>query len=469
MLFFRKTFWILISLWPSISMAAQDDISTLYDMVRESRLQQQQLNATREQTFLTEQRQQQQRVNELKKALAEAQNSYKNQLKQVEANRQQITMLQTQLNERTHSLKDLFSAWKQTSRETLENQKNSLLSSQAKQVINQLESMIDKKELPSSSDLLSLQSILQQDITGTGEVTQFIESVTQSSGRTTETSIQRIGPFTATANGAFLVFNSEDQSLHVAPRQPASQYLNHINESVYLSGDAGEHMTAVIDPSRGVVLHRLALEPTLLERIKQGGVIGYIIIFLGIAGLLLACFRWADIGLLRFRINQQLKQPEKINSNNPLGRILAVYHDNPQDHVDSLEVKLQEAVLQEVPRLDRGLGTVKLLAAVAPLLGLLGTVVGMINTFQTITLVGSTDPKLMAGGISQALVTTVLGLTVTVPLLFSHSFVSSRVRMLMVLLSQQSLGIIAQSIEAQPVEAQTAKAQPSKSADGNHV
>jgi len=419
-------------------MAAQDEFNALFELVRESRQEQQTLNKTREKQFLTKQKLQQQQVNALKKNLADARKEYKKQQQQAAVNAKQADQLQTQLNERTHSLKDLFSAWKLSTRETFENQKNSLLSSQYTGQLDQLRTMIDKKELPESSDLFALQDIMQQDITGTGQVAQFDGSVTLLNGETSQLNIQRTGPFTAKANGQFLVFNTANQSLSFAPQQPENTYLDVITS---------DRLNAVIDPSRGVVLHRLALKPSLLERIQQGGLIGYVIIALGIAGLLLACIRWIDISLLRLKIKQQLKNPEAINKNNPLGRILAVYHDNPKDQIDSLEVKLQEAVLQEVPRLDKGLGTLKLLAAVAPLLGLLGTVVGMINTFQTITLVGATDPKLMAGGISQALVTTVLGLTMTVPLLFSHGFVSSRVRMLMVLLSQQSLGIIAQAME----------------------
>ena len=435
----RNLFLILSCLLPTISMAAQNELNTLFEMVRESRQEQQVINQTREKQFLADQKLQQQRVNTLKNNLANARKEYKNQQQQAAANAKQVDQLQTQLNERTHSLRDLFSAWKLSTRETLENQKNSLLSSQYTDQLDQLQVMTDKKELPESSDLYALQNIIQQDITGTGLVSQFNGPVTLLNGETSQLNIQRLGPFTAKANGQFLVFNPADQSLSIAPQQPDNLYLDVITNN---------SLSAVIDPSRGIVLHRLALKPDLLERIQQGGLIGYVIIALGIAGLLLAGIRWLDIGLLRLKIKQQLKTPEAINKNNPLGRILAVYHDNPKDQIDSLEVKLQEAVLQEVPRLDKGLGTLKLLAAVAPLLGLLGTVVGMINTFQTITLVGSTDPKLMAGGISQALVTTVLGLTMTVPLLFSHSFVSSRVRMLMVLLSQQSLGIIAQAMEA---------------------
>ena len=443
MIFLRNLFLVTTCLLPSLSIATESELNSLFEMVRESRQTQQATNSTREQQFLAEQQLQQQRVNTLKRNVAEARAAYKKQQKQVADNAKQVDQLKTQLNERTHSLKDLFSAWKLSSRETLVNQKNSLLSAQHTRQIAQLRAMVNKQELPESADLFALQNILQQDITSTGQATQFNGLVTLLNGETVQRDIQRIGPFTATSNNQFLIFNATDQSLHVAPRQPESTYLSTLKNS---------SINTVIDPSRGVVLQRLALNPSLFERIQQGGIIGYVIIALGIAGLLLACIRWLDIELLRIKIKQQLKNPETINKNNPLGRILAVYHDNPKDQVDSLEVKLQEAVLQEVPRLDKGLGTLKLLAAVAPLLGLLGTVVGMINTFQTITLVGSTDPKLMAGGISQALITTVLGLTMTVPLLFSHSFVSSRVRMLMVLLSQQSLGIIAQAMEYQQNE-----------------
>jgi len=438
MTFFRYLLLSLICLQPLTGIAEQTELNTLFDLVKQSRLSQAQTNRNREQQFLEEQQHQQQRVNTLKKDLTETQKQYKKQQQQVSRNAQQVERLQSQLDERTHSLKDLFSAWKQTTRETLENQRNSLLSAQFKAQTQQLNTMLDKQELPDSNDLFSLQNILQQDIISTGQAIEFQGQVTLLNGESSQENIQRIGPFTATTDNQFLVYNSKDQSLRIAVRQPDDKFLQTIE---------AKQLNTVIDPSRGVVLQRLALKPDLLGRIQQGGIIGYVIITLGIAGLFLAGFRWLDIWLLRLKIKKQLKNPETPNTNNPLGRILAIYKGNSKDQIDSLEVKLQEAVLQEVPRLDRGLGTIKLLAAVAPLLGLLGTVVGMINTFQTITLVGSTDPKLMAGGISQALVTTVLGLTMTVPLLFSHSFVSSRVRMLVVLLSQQSLGIIAQAME----------------------
>jgi len=132
----------------------------------------------------------------------------------------------------------------------------------------------------------------------------------------------------------------------------------------------------------------------------------------------------------------------EISEDNPLGRIFAIAEKSKAEATDNLDLLLDEAITREVPALEKGLAIIKLLAAVGPLLGLLGTVTGMIITFQTISLFGSGDPKLMAEGISQALVTTVQGLCVAIPLLFLHSVVASRSRMLVQILDEQTAGLI---------------------------
>ncbi|MCP4045074.1 MAG: MotA/TolQ/ExbB proton channel family protein, partial [Gammaproteobacteria bacterium] len=132
-----------------------------------------------------------------------------------------------------------------------------------------------------------------------------------------------------------------------------------------------------------------------------------------------------------------------------LGRIMLAAADAPSETDDLLLLKIDEAILAEIPALERGTGLIKLLAATAPLLGLLGTVTGMIVTFQSISLFGTGDPKLMAGGISQALVTTVLGLVVAIPLLFGHNLVASLSRSLVQRLDEQSAGMLARTMEKQ--------------------
>jgi biopolymer transport protein ExbB len=190
----------------------------------------------------------------------------------------------------------------------------------------------------------------------------------------------------------------------------------------------------------------LTKTPTLPERVQQGGAIGYIILVIGLFGIVLVVLRLTALGRLAAKMKRQLQEPGEASADNPLGRVLLVAGDAGERDIDAIELLLDEAILRETPALQRGLGLLKLLAAVAPLLGLLGTVTGMILTFQSITLFGTGDPKLMAGGISQALVTTVLGLIVAIPLLFSHTLLASRSRTLIQILDEQSAGLIARQV-----------------------
>ena len=143
------------------------------------------------------------------------------------------------------------------------------------------------------------------------------------------------------------------------------------------------------------------------------------------------------------KIRGQLKRDEA-KTNNPLGRVLKAAEDNQGADTESLELKLDEAILKESPKINSGLSLLKIIAMVAPLLGLLGTVTGMIIVFQAITIYGAGDPKAMAGGISSALVTTVLGLVVAIPTLLLHTLLSGKAKKLLHILEEQSAGIIAE-------------------------
>jgi biopolymer transport protein ExbB len=138
---------------------------------------------------------------------------------------------------------------------------------------------------------------------------------------------------------------------------------------------------------------------------------------------------------------------ENPNKNNALGRILLAYKALSTLDIETLELKMGESILKEVPRINKHLPLLKIIAGVAPLLGLLGTVTGMIITFQAITLFGAGDPRLMAGGISQALITTVLGLSVAIPILLLHNIVQSKARMLADMLQHEAVALVASQAE----------------------
>jgi len=235
----------------------------------------------------------------------------------------------------------------------------------------------------------------------------------------------------------------------VLSRQPASRYRNAAGA---FGASSGELMSVPVDPSRGTLLGMLSYTPSIKERIEQGGTIGRIIIALGAAGLLMALWRGVYLLLVSLRIRAQLAQLENPRVGNPLGRVLLSVQGVSIDEEELLQLKLDEAVLAEIPALERGNGVIKLLAATSPLLGLLGTVTGMILTFQAISLFGTGDPKLMAGGISQALVTTVLGLVVAIPLLFSHSVIAYMSRTVIQRLDEQCAGVLARGAESRERE-----------------
>jgi biopolymer transport protein ExbB len=168
-----------------------------------------------------------------------------------------------------------------------------------------------------------------------------------------------------------------------------------------------------------------------------------------VIGLLIGLYKFLTLSTIGAKMSKQLKNIDTPNTKNPLGRILTVYQANKAADVESLELKLDEAILRELPSIDRGINIIKIFAAIAPLLGLLGTVLGMIETFQQITLFGTGDPRIMAGSISMALVTTAQGIIAALPLILVHSFVAAKAKSIVHVLDEQTAGFIATSAESE--------------------
>ncbi|MGC3874959.1 MotA/TolQ/ExbB proton channel family protein [Halomonas sp. GXIMD04776] len=279
-----------------------------------------------------------------------------------------------------------------------------------------------------------------------GRIEHLTTPVADAEGQVTDQEVVRLGDMAAFSNNHWLRQGKGDMPPAVIEHTPTAAQEN----LKAFASEEGEGL--LLDPTRGKVLDALAQHPSLLERFHQGGAVGYVVVALGALGLLVALIQYGYLLSVTARLRRQLKHLDRLRHDNPLGRILAKFQAVRQGLAsEALEARLDEALLAEQPRLERGQALVKLLAAIAPLLGLLGTVTGMIVTFQAITVFGTGDPQLMAGGISQALVTTVLGLITAVPLLFAHTALTSRSRRLIGVLEGQASAVLAEHLEAQPM------------------
>ncbi len=435
-----KRYLMLITLLlPPAVLAQPADLDALLRDIQQVRSNEQAAMRERERRFIAERDQQQDRLREAEQALAEI--KAESDRLEAEFGRQEAALEEgaATLTQRSGNLGELFGVVRQAAGDTRSQWQDSLLNMQFPQRTAMLEQLAESRRIPTVEKLEAFWFMLQEDMTASGKVSRFIAPVVGEDGQQRELPVVRVGPFTALQGKNYLLYQPDAERLLVAGRQPEGRRL--VADFTQPRQDLAD---LNIDPTRGNVLLQLQQTPSLLERVHQGGVVGYVILALGLLGLLLALWRLAWLQRTGFRVDRQISDLDNLKQDNPLGRVLGVIGSHPRlEQLDTLELKLDEAILKETPALERWQGLIKLLAAVAPLLGLLGTVTGMIATFQAITLFGTGDPKLMAGGISQALVTTVLGLVVAIPLLFMHGLVAARSKALIQLLEQQSAGLIA--------------------------
>ncbi|MGH9434708.1 MAG: MotA/TolQ/ExbB proton channel family protein, partial [Terriglobia bacterium] len=278
-----------------------------------------------------------------------------------------------------------------------------------------------------------------------GRVAKFSADVTLLNGNTVHKPVVRVGDFNTIMDGKYLQYEPASGSLTVVPRQPAGRFTGSASSLYNAQGD--KLVTFGIDPERGGLLALFVRKPGFLEQyVTRGGYIAYVILVLFAIALLVCLERWIYLGIVNHKVKRQLKSGTP-NTNNPLGRVLSVYDQNRRDDVETLTLRLDQAIMKEVPPLEARQNFIKLIAAVGPLLGLLGTVVGMVQTFTAITLFGTGNPQYMAHGISVALITTVLGLVTAIPLTVIYSWLNARSRKLVYILEEQSAGILAAQAE----------------------
>ena len=368
-----------------------------------------------------------------------------------EENELLIADVTEQLNVRLGSLRELFGVLQQVAGDARGLFEASLTNIEYPERSQFLTDLAAK--MGSGSQLASIEEIerlwfeLQREATELGKVKRLPDfQVIAANGDILNEDIVRVGPFNILADGRYLQRDAETNSVSELQRQPEQGRFTGSTSAMLSAGPGDDFIRFGLDPTSGQILGLLVREPSFRERINQGGIVGYIIITLGIFGVLLSIERLISLGIAGRKVKAQLKS-DTASEKNALGRVLGAYESNREVDTETLELKLGEAILKEVPPLQRGILIIKVISVVAPLLGLLGTVTGMINTFQAITLFGTGDPTRMAGGISQALVTTQLGLYVAVPTVLLHTVVSGRSRGIIQILQEQAAGIVAEQSE----------------------
>ena len=428
-------------------------LDQLLDFVKQGQARDAKENRDREARFRNAKNRQNQMLAEAKRLRKQEEDRSARLENTFEQNELKVAEKQRQLKDRLGTLTELFGHLTSTAGDLRSGFANSLVSAQYPNREQFLDELIAKmsgaERLPSIEEIERLWFEIQREMTESGKVVSFNAQVAKPGGEKEERTVVRIGTFNIISDeGKYLQYISETDTLAELARQPSGPYLNWASD---LAGATSGKLPFGADPtgpSGGSFLAALINSPTLDERFAQGKGVGKAIAAVGVFAFILAIWRLLVLTSVYSKVRSQLKS-DKANTNNPLGRVLMVHEQNPTMDTETLELKLSEAVMKEVPKIEFGLNLLKIIAAVAPLMGLLGTVVGMIVTFQAITIFGAGDPKAMAGGISGALVTTVLGLLVAIPTVLLHTITNGQAKKIIHVLDEQSTGIIAEHTEAQ--------------------
>ncbi len=422
-------------------------LQDLLNSVKENRASEAKINAQREAEFQSARADKQALLRKAQSELKAEEDRGDRLQQQFSDNEVTLNEKAAELEQATGTLGEMFGVVRQASSEAYGRIATSIVSAQYPGRDEFLARMSEEsKGLPNIDELEELWISLQTEMTEQGSVVKFTTDVINLDGGTNSQEVLRVGTFNLVGDEGYLTYDDENDIVQPLGRQPDG-YL------VSAAKDAREATSGFVpfyaDPSRGQILGLLKQKATMSERYHAGGVVGYVITGMLAIGLLIGLYKLITLTLIGGKIRSQLKNPSAPSDKNPLGRILKVYSENKNVDAENLELKLDEAILRELPSIDSGINVIKIFAAIAPLLGLLGTVLGMIATFQTITLFGTGDPRMMAGSISMALVTTAQGIIAALPLILTHSIVASKSKSIVHILDEQTAGIIAAHAESE--------------------
>lgn len=422
-------------------------LKELLEQVKQDRISEAKINAAREREFLDERNDKQALLRRAQNELrAEEQRGDRIQA-QFTQNEQTIIDKEIELDNAAGTLGEMFGVVRQASADAYGVISSSIVSAEYPGREPFLAEMSkDTKGLPNIRELEELWISLQTEMTESGQVSKFTAQVVDIEGGSTEQTVLRIGTFNLVGEQGYLSYNSSNGTIEPLGRQPEGYQVASVLD---LKDSSNEFLPTYVDPSRGAILDLFKQKATMGDRFAAGGAVGYVITGLLFLGMLIGIVKLIQLTLVGGKMKAQLKNVDSPSSSNALGRILSVYHGNKDADTETLELKLDEAILKELPSIELGVNIIKIFAAIAPLLGLLGTVIGMILTFQQITLYGTGDPRIMAGSISMALITTAMGIIAALPLILMHSIVAGKSKSIVHVLDEQTAGIIASHAESE--------------------
>jgi len=428
--------------------ASANQLDDLLKQVKNDRISVAKLDKKREAEFKSARADKQALLNKAKKELSRQHARNDRLTKEYAANEIKLSQKAAELDAATGTLGEMFGVSRGAAANAAGTIATSIVSAEHKGRGEVLNKIANSKEIPSLENLEELWFALQTEMTESGKISKFTTEVTNLDGTKSTETVTRVGTFNLVSDQGYLNYNDGLGQVQPLAKQPAG-YIESAAVDYFETSDT--YAPLYVDPSRGAILALETRKKNLMEFYHEGGDVGYIITVLLVVGLLIALERMIVLSAMGAKMKAQEKNMTQPNENNPLGRLLKVYYDNKATDVETLELKLDEAVMRETPKVDRGISLIKMFAAMAPLLGLLGTVIGMILTFQTITLFGTGDPKIMAGNISLALVTTALGLIAALPLILVHSMIMAKAKAILGKLDEQSVGLIAAIAEKESV------------------
>jgi biopolymer transport protein ExbB len=442
----------------------QVQLSDLRQAVQRLRDQERQLGQEREQRFRAEL----QRVERLAQEATTRRNNAEarsNALdRQWNSNEEAITNLEELLGQHQGFLGELFGVTRQVAGDAANSLQGSMLSAQygvpadGEERAAFLRRLAGATELPSIDELARLWYELLREMTDGAEVVKFRAGVLPLDDEATadvdesrtpvQMDVVRVGPFTASADGKYLGYSSSEQALFYLRGDLVGE-LQALGRNLQNAAPNSGYQRAVVDPAGGALLSLYVDRPGVWRRIQQGEKVGYLIIFVGGLGVLLAVVQGIYLVLTRLAVTAQLRNLDQPRTTNPLGRVLLAFRGDGKriQSAELAELRVSEAVLREVPRLERFQGFLRLAVAAGPLLGLIGTVIGMIITFRAIVASGTSDPRLMAQGIGQAMIATVLGLGIAIPLLFINAGLAAMSRSVTQILDEQSQSLLASNVQ----------------------